>query len=297
MGKYGHLFTNSDEYVVCNNCNWCAKRPSNHSTSLLRYHLKANHRDILAAVDGYSQAYKRRKLEDIKGASLFVPSPPVKIEMTEFEEPKYDQIQSINVHQAIIASSSDGAVTAKAERALMQFICAANLPLSIVESSGLRNFVAVLCPSFEVRSSAEYGERVLNTVYEEYKIKVKYGLNYSPFISFTTDSQLSEDKGRSAISLTAHFIDANMDPQSAIVAVSLVDEGRTADSLKDLLTRALLSFNIHAERVHLIVRAAGTSVSTTALLFGIKSSVSFSDLLRLVSYSGYYLSRVSHLNL
>ncbi|VDO84630.1 unnamed protein product [Heligmosomoides polygyrus] len=259
MGKYGHLFTNSDEYVVCNNCNWCAKRPSNHSTSLLRYHLKANHRDILAAVDGYSQAYKRRKLEDIKGASLFVPSPPVKIEMTEFEEPKYDQIQSINVHQAIIASSSDGAVTAKAERALMQFICAANLPLSIVESSGLRNFVAVLCPSFEVRSSAEYGERVLNTVYEEYKIKVKYGLNYSPFISFTTDSQLSEDKGRSAISLTAHFIDANMDPQSAIVAVSLVDEGRTADSLKDLLTRALLSFNIHAERVHLIVRAAGTS--------------------------------------
>ncbi|VDL71081.1 unnamed protein product [Nippostrongylus brasiliensis] len=274
MGKYENLFTFLDDLVVCNSCKWVVKKPSNHSTSLLRYHLKTRHKETMKTVDAITETNKKRKREVVKSNT----STPNK-DVTP-KKPKLEQ--NLNIQDALTIWNAEELLTTKAERALMQFICCSTLPISIVESEGLRNFVSVICPRFNIKSRTFYTLSVLNSLYQEYKCKVIDMLSTATSISFTTDYWSSEDNKHSLQSLTAHFVDSSMCPRFAVIAAASIKGRHTADNLKSLWARAMAAFDIDEEKVHLIVRDAASTMRRTTNLLGMKSADCFAHKLQLV---------------
>ncbi|VDL72582.1 unnamed protein product [Nippostrongylus brasiliensis] len=278
MGKYENLFTFCDDLVVCNSCKWVVKKPSNHSTSLLRYHLKTRHKETMKTVDAITETNMKRKREAVK-TNTSTPNKDVTPKKPKLE-------QNLKIQDALTIWNAEGLLTTKAERALMQFICCSTLPISIVESEGLRNFVSVICPPFKIKSRKFYTCSVLDSLYQEYKCKVIDMLSTATSISFTTDYWSSEDNKHSLLSLTAHFVDSSMCPRFAVIAAAPIKGRHTADNLKSLLARAMAAFDIDEEKVHLIVRDAASTMRRTTNLLGMKSADCFAHKLQLAVNDG-----------
>ncbi|EYB88476.1 hypothetical protein Y032_0246g30 [Ancylostoma ceylanicum] len=154
MAKYSAIFTFFDEFVICKHSKWTAKKPGYFSSSLLRHHLKVKHGELLKTLDTDNKEVKevkamvlKRTLSSEQEQSPFIKKPKVN--------------ENMNIEKAFTTWMSDGAMTAKAERALMHMICISALPFSIVESKGLKNFVSVLALRFKIKSRFFQHEKCL----------------------------------------------------------------------------------------------------------------------------------------
>ncbi|VDL66348.1 unnamed protein product [Nippostrongylus brasiliensis] len=85
MDKYENLFTFRDDLVLCNGCKWVVKKPSNHRTSLLRYHLKTRHKETMKTVDAITETNKKRKREAVK-ANTSIPNKDVTLKKPKLEQ-------------------------------------------------------------------------------------------------------------------------------------------------------------------------------------------------------------------
>ncbi|KAL6741895.1 hypothetical protein Aduo_015106 [Ancylostoma duodenale] len=267
MGKYSKIFTFSDEFVVCKHCKWTAKKPGYFSTSLLRHHLKTKHEDVLETFDA-----DKKEVKEVKAIALkrTLTSEQEQGTVEPVKKPKVSEI--VSIEKAFTIWTSDGVMTLKAERALMQLVCTSALPLSIVKSKGLRNFV-----------------NVLNTLYDEYKSKVKAMLDEATSLSFTCDAWSSADNRHALIALTAHYVDAGMHPPFAIVGASPIKGSHNAENIKSLLAKVLTTFDITENKIHLLVRDAASSMKKTATLLNIQSIDCFAHKLQLSVKDGLKL--------
>uniref|UniRef100_A0A183FQ36 Dimer_Tnp_hAT domain-containing protein n=1 Tax=Heligmosomoides polygyrus TaxID=6339 RepID=A0A183FQ36_HELPZ len=289
--KYHELFDDTSDHFICRACQWGVKKRDDRSTSSLRHHLKYKHSELLKDVDKTAHAKKAESSTRLKNALKTMTSLKRKAEVDkphddEPETKKPTDTSNATIIKALNLWNPEGELTVKVEKAVMQFICSAPLPLSIVHAPGFVNLLSVIAPRFKLKSRTYFTRNALTSLHDDYTSRVKALLSEAESISFACDAWSSKDNKHSLLALTAHFVDSNFQPRFVVLAATPIKGPHNAENMKSLLAKALQSFSIEEERVHVFVRDAAASMKKTTNLLNIKSVHCFAHKLQLAVKDG-----------
>ncbi|EPB80157.1 hypothetical protein ANCCEY_00712 [Ancylostoma ceylanicum] len=139
MGKYHAFFYECDDTVICKKCNWISRRRKDGSTAGVRHHLKTKHQEVFSELEENDR--KRRTAMTEKVAQLLEhggikrPFDGTTLEEALAQQPLFKQEKRVHVP---VRDPDDDKITGL-ERAVMQMICTAALPSTIVEDPGFLN--------------------------------------------------------------------------------------------------------------------------------------------------------------
>lgn len=114
------------------------------------------------------------------------------------------------------------------------------------------------------------------------KFLIKFFKNI-PYISLTIDGWSSDGNTHSLLSVTGHYLDTNFEPCFFVLGAKPVYGKHNSPKFAALLKNCLDELEIPLEKVHLIVRDAGSSMIATTNLLGKDSIDCFAHKLQLVS--------------
>ena len=103
-------------------------------------------------------------------------------------------------------------------------------PFSIVEDKGFKFVLNVMDPRYKVPSHKYFSEKVIPSMYEELRGKVKVCIDSAMFLALTTDCWTSRAID-SYVSITAHFIDEKFKRRLAVLDTLPMCEKHIAQNL------------------------------------------------------------------
>ncbi|EYC11609.1 hypothetical protein Y032_0050g2004 [Ancylostoma ceylanicum] len=259
MGKYHAFFYECDDTVICKKCNWISRRRKDGSTAGVRHHLKTKHQEVFSELEENDR--KRRTAMTEKVAQLLEhggikrPFDGTTLEEALAQQPLFKQEKRVHVP---VRDPDDDKITGL-ERAVMQMICTAALPSTIVEDPGFLNLVSKFAPNYKKQPRSYFNRNVLRVLHEEYWSRINALLASASFISFACKSYPSTSSSMLTTLVSAHFIDRDMKPRMAVISAQPCDSGSIPEDKQTCLANAMSSFQIRDEKIHMFIHE-GASV-------------------------------------
>ncbi|CAF2895353.1 unnamed protein product [Rotaria sp. Silwood2] len=197
------VFTCSNGKKISGECKLCGKLYSDNagSTGNFHKHMKRKH----------MSEYDKLKYPD-----SFVP----KNDTYDYSENFEDNV--IKINQTI----------------LKELIVKCNLPPTLVEHTGFRNFLKAVAPKWKPTSSRYFTKTLLPSLMNNSQEKIRKLLDSIDHLSITVDVWIDR-RGRSFIGVTGHFLDLNYIPQALLLDFSRLKGPHTGENIR-LVTREIL---------------------------------------------------------
>ncbi|CAF1579910.1 unnamed protein product, partial [Adineta steineri] len=121
---------------------------------------------------------------------------------------------------------------------LEELIVKCNLPLSIAESRGFRNFLKILAPKWKPASSRYYTKTLLPSLMKNTQDKIKNILSNVKYLTITIDAW-TDKRGRSYIGITGHFLDSHSVPQALLLDFIRFKGAHTGENIHNVTEQIL----------------------------------------------------------
>lgn len=126
---------------------------------------------------------------------------------------------------------------------LTELIVKCNLPPSIVEHVGFRNFLKTIAPRWKPTSSRYFTRNLLPTLMNDCRNKIRKILDDTNHISITVDAW-TDRRGRSFIGVTGHFLDENFVPQAILLDFLRLKRSHTAENIRHVTEEILENLKV-----------------------------------------------------
>lgn len=290
-----HFFKVSDDDDSKVQCNLCptiilrgAKR-CNYNTSNMFKHLNAKHRKELD-----SEKDRREKAEEeIKEKEKKRLQPIQSTSISKKKKFDTDASKQLKLHEVFdrkkIWDIND--IKAKSIHKYIGEMIAIDLqPFSVVEDLGFIRLMKHICPNYQLPSRKYIKENIVIDIYEKIKAKIKTNISEANYISLTSDGWTSASNS-SFLSVTSHWIDENMDQQTAILRVAPMLEAHTAANISNELKETLQQFDIPQKKIHLLVRDNAANMAAAAVHADFESLPCFLHSLQLTINDAIFTQR------
>ena len=124
------------------------------------------------------------------------------------------------------------------ETILKELIVKCNLPLTIVEHIGFRNFLKTVAPKWKPTSSRYFTKTLLPSLMNASQDKILKLLDNIDYLSITVDVW-TDRRGRSFIGITGHFLDMNYMSQALLLDFRRLKGSHTGENIRHI-TREML---------------------------------------------------------
>ena len=151
-------------------------------------------------------------------------------------------------------------------------------PLTIVEDTGFRDVLAFVEPGYRVPLRKHMATLVRNR-HAEGRADLKKRLADAVSVTVTTDGWTSKAV-RSYGTYTVHFLDANWDLQSFVLATRPIDGSHTAANIADHVQSIAVEFGIEEKIVAIVHDEAANMVAASRRLDGMESQVCAAHMLQ-----------------
>ena len=200
--------TRSIDNKLSGECKLCGKHylDKTGSTGNFHKHLKRKH----------SNQYQYAKFPD------YVPREE---EMIENEEELRDNVVKIN------------------RCILTELIIKCNLPPSVVEHVGFRNFLKILAPKWKPTSARFFTRTLLPKLITECQEKMRAALDNVVHLSITADAW-TDRRGRSFIGVTGHYLDGNYVSQAILIDFKRLKKTHTGENIRHVTVDILESWQV-----------------------------------------------------
>lgn len=131
-------------------------------------------------------------------------------------------------------------------------------PVSIVEDTGLQNFIKVLDPNYTTPSRHTIMREHLPDLYQQKQRELTDLLSNVKRFSITTDLW-TDRTTRGYITVTCHFITSDWSMESAVLQTTDVPESHTIDNLANELTKATNEWGI-TTKVHCAITDGASNI-------------------------------------
>ncbi|CAO4363627.1 unnamed protein product [Caenorhabditis nigoni] len=216
MGKYSkYLEYLEDGKMRCLICQHTFSKQKDSCTTVLNYHFKKKH---------------QKEWNDINGICDEEEEPAAKIPRTT-------------------TNSSEDVRTSKINRALMQLVAGASLPLNFLEHPAWKNFCKVAIPKFQLNSLFQQSE--LQSLYSEYESKIRYDLSKVRHVSIGIDGWSDGIH----LGVTVFYQERNQWTHRVLGVVENSPEKCVEEQFEDML----LSFDLKDKLCSVIVRGSKTA--------------------------------------
>ncbi|CAH0561737.1 unnamed protein product [Brassicogethes aeneus] len=132
-------------------------------------------------------------------------------------------------------------------------LCLESLPFSLVESSGFQKFIKVVCPKYVTPSRTYFSRKLLPKYYEIVKKKVHNVLGNCSLNSIAITTNIWTRGGHDYISVTAHFIDKDIQRNHLVLEVAGFDgPSHAASFVADNLKQAFIKWHIQRKIIAIV---------------------------------------------
>lgn len=126
---------------------------------------------------------------------------------------------------------------------LTELIVKCNLPLTIVEHVGFRNFLKAIAPRWKPTSTRYFTRNLLPTLMTDCQNRMRKILDTANHISITVD-MWTDRRGRSFIGVTGHFLDENFVPRAILVDFLRLKGTHTAENIRHVTEEILETLKV-----------------------------------------------------
>ena len=155
---------------------------------------------------------------------------------------------------------------------------------SVVDDVGFKDLIRTLEPKYQIP--------VIPSMAHTIESRIKNLLEGIQYISFTTDIWSCNVNSDSLLSVTAHWIDDNFQPLSAVLQAQSLEERHTREYIAMKLTKIMNEWEIDNSQVHCVVRDNGTNMVKALSEAGFPDFGCFAHSLQLVVHDGLLSQRV-----
>jgi hypothetical protein len=121
---------------------------------------------------------------------------------------------------------------------LEELIVKCNMPPSIVEHVGFRNFLKTFAPKWKPTSARYLSKTLLPSLMKNTQDKIKDLLSNVNHLSITVDAW-SDKRGRSFIGVTGHFLDSHCVPQALLLDFLRLKGPHTGENILNITEQIL----------------------------------------------------------
>jgi hypothetical protein len=126
---------------------------------------------------------------------------------------------------------------------LEELIVKCNLPPSIVEYVGFRNFLKIVAPKWKPASSRYFTKTLLPTLMKNTQHKIKDLLSDVNHLTITVDAW-TDKRGRSFIGVTGHFLDSHCIPKALLLDFSRLKGPHTGENIYNITEQILNNLEV-----------------------------------------------------
>ena len=131
-------------------------------------------------------------------------------------------------------------------KAIGKFIASDLRPLSIVDRPSFKAMLKELDPRYETPGRTYFSTRVIPSLYDETKEKVRDYLSVAPLVSVTTDGWTSRAT-QSYVTITAHMIDDEWQLKNFVLQTRIMSESHTGANIASLLEDAMQDWKVNRD--------------------------------------------------
>ena len=165
-------------------------------------------------------------------------------------------------------------------------------PYSVVDDSGFKALVHALEPKYQIPSRRYFCEVVIPSIVRMMRERIKKKLEVMQYVSLTTDIWSSDVNSDSLLSVTAHWIDDNWQPLSAVLQAHSLEERHTGEYIALKISNIMSEWEIDTTKVHCVVRDNGSNMVKAMSEGGLPNFGCFAHSLQLVVHDGLLSQRI-----
>lgn len=124
-------------------------------------------------------------------------------------------------------------------RAVAEFICMDQIPISVVDKTGFRNLVEQLDKRYEMPRRKYFSETEIPTLYNETRSVLESQLSSQPYFACTTDLWTSRTVD-SYMAVTIHFISDSWEMQSWCLGCAAMHSDHTGENIREVLEETVI---------------------------------------------------------
>ncbi|EFO98971.1 hypothetical protein CRE_06170 [Caenorhabditis remanei] len=171
-------------------------------------------------------------------------------EVSEIFESEPPRKRQRGIDECFLEFGEDSVKTKKIDRAIMQLIASANLPISLVENTAFTNLMKIVSPSLKVKGRTHFTRKELQRVYDEYSNKLKAELSKHEHLSISFDCWSDHANKYQVLAVMCHF---NVEKEFVYRLLGVIDVSKErhtgfylSEKIKDLLEEYSISDKVKA---------------------------------------------------
>uniref|UniRef100_A0A914QF20 HAT C-terminal dimerisation domain-containing protein n=1 Tax=Panagrolaimus davidi TaxID=227884 RepID=A0A914QF20_9BILA len=190
---FDDYYSRADDVWTCRNCKKFSKKidTAKVGTGSLSNHLKHHHKEQFKE---YQKKSNEKKIQE----------PPEKI----IKPATTDSTRQMKIDEPKIRPTDDSK-SKTIDRAILEFLAAAALPLSLVDNPAFRRLIHLMDSRYHLRNRKYFGSTLLDKCVADVKEKIKKELQQQPHITLDLDEWSNNAQTHSLIGVSAHFLDEN----------------------------------------------------------------------------------------
>lgn len=148
----------------------------------------------------------------------------------------------------------------KMDEAIIEMIATDNQPFTVVSDVGFQRLITLAEPRYRIKDENFFRTEMLDKTHERVVMKVKNLVApvNAPHMAFTTDCWSGTTE--SLMSLTGHFIDNVWTRKQVVLNVKTMTGSHTGNYIREMFLTMLEYWEIHTERVVLVLRDSGANM-------------------------------------
>uniref|UniRef100_A0AC35GQ85 BED-type domain-containing protein n=1 Tax=Panagrolaimus sp. PS1159 TaxID=55785 RepID=A0AC35GQ85_9BILA len=236
----------------CKYCTYSTPPAKHTSTSTREKHLQKHKKiysEFLAKKKEYEESRKREHVE-VQNSDP-TPSKQAKIDEGLFRR-------------------TDDPKSLKNDKAVIEMVSVANLPLSFIDNPGFRRLMSVLDSRYYMRGRKFFTEEKLPELYERLSTKIKTIISNLKSFCIGIDEWADEGNTHVVLGVTLHYLE-DFQPKYLILAAEPIILGKDADNVSLVLNRVFVEFNIDKCKVTLMLRDGASVVVKVSRINEFKS--------------------------
>ena len=274
--KFYKLSSCDKNYKLTFLCALCPSKPGVHisadlsSSCNLRVHIMRKHKDSLSEFDYLRKNRPHKRSKELMRSS----ESPLSIKKSKVQTTLNFEKQHVN---------ESAKKQNEFEKALIELVVDAMLPLSLVENTKFIDLFAKVCPSLNVPSRRTVGRHLLSAA-DTVKTQLKQTLHLQKHVCTTAD--IWSTKHRSYMGVSVHWINTlTLQRESGVLGCYRFIGNHTFDKVGEMLDTIQRDFGISETKIVATVTDNGSNFVKAFREYGIKviDVSDFHDLLYLTS--------------
>ncbi|CAF2140723.1 unnamed protein product [Rotaria magnacalcarata] len=186
--------------------------------------------------------------------------------MSQYEKSKFPDSFTPNNETYDYTENFEDNVVKINQTILKELIVKCNLPPTLVEHVGFRNFLKTIAPKWKPTSSRYFTKTLLPTLMSTSQDKIRSLLDSIDHLSITVDVW-TDRRGRSFIGVTGHFLDLNFAPLALLLDFSRLKGSHTGENIHLVTDEILGNLKVRNKVYRIITDNAASMVK--AYKFGL----------------------------